>query len=210
MQLKQVLTYFGFPNIVYKTKSQYNGEIIVSSVFGQKSISVENLTQSGPIVFGLWSFAISQISNINSCLILGVGGGSVIKVLRKKFPNAKITGVEIDSKMVDIGKKYFNLDKYNTKIIIEDAFKFIQKNKKQYDLICIDLLVGRNAPSKLSSIEFFRNIKKILNNKGTVIINQLRLKGQVEDNNLIKILNRIFEKVEICRPLVNLLIYCKI
>lgn len=228
MQLNKFLSYFGFPDILYKTTSKFNGEIKVISVFGQNSISVGNLTQSGSIVAGLWSFATGQIRNIKNCLVLGVGGGSVIKVLRKKYPDSEITGIEIDEKMIDIGKKYFDLDRYNAKIIIEDAFKFVQKKSRRYsrdpdfrrrvgtsgqqkyDLICIDLLVGRNTPAKLSSEGFFKNIKKTLNKGGIVIINQLRLKNQEGNQKLINTLNKIFTSVEIKKPLVNTLIFCSI
>lgn len=210
MQLKQVLSYLGFPNTIYKTESQYNGEIIVTSVFGQNSISVANLTQSGPIVSSLWSLAISSIKNINSCLVLGVAGGSLIKVLRQKHPDCEITGVEIDKIMIDLAKKYFNLDKCKANIVIADAFDYVKANKKKYDLIFVDLLVGRNPPTKLSSAEFFRNIKKKLNKDGIVIINQLRLKGQKENKKLFQILRKTFNKVDIQKPLVNTLIFCSI
>jgi len=33
------------------------------------------------------------------------------KIISEKFPNAKITGIEIDPMMVEIGKKYFGLEK---------------------------------------------------------------------------------------------------
>lgn len=208
MNLKKALSYLGFPDILYTTNSKFNGEIKVISVFGQNSISVENLTQTGSIVEGLWSFTISQIMNIKDCLVLGVGGGSIIKVLRKKYPESEITGVEIDKKMIEIGRIYFDLEKYNAKIIIEDAFKFVQKKQQKYDLICIDLLIGRNTPEKLSSVEFFKNIKRILNKNGIIIINQLRLKDQKENKNLLKVVSRIFNKVEIKKPLINTLIFC--
>lgn len=210
MQFNKFLSYFGFPDILYKTTSKFNGEIKVISVFGQNSISVENLTQSGLIVSDLWSFAVNRTENINSCLVLGVGGGSIIKVLRKKYPECEIIGVEIDEKMIDIGKKYFDLDRYKAKIVIADAFNFVKRKQKKYDLICIDLLVGRKSPKKLSSEVFFRNIKKILNRNGVGIINQLRLKHQEEDQRLINTINKIFTSVEIKKPLVNTLIFCSI
>ncbi|MBI2029552.1 fused MFS/spermidine synthase [Candidatus Gottesmanbacteria bacterium] len=207
MEYKKILSYLGTPYIIYKTRSKYNGEILVNSVFGQNSISVGNLTQTGSIVSGLWSFAVKQIENVNSCLVLGVGGGSIIKVLRNKYPHAEITGVEIDKTMIDIGKKYFDLDKYEAKIVIADAFNYVSRISKKFDLICIDLLVGRTAPKKLSSETFFRNIKRLLSKDGIVIINQLRLKSQPENEGLLKILKRTFTIVEIKKPLVNTIIY---
>lgn len=216
MLIKKILSYIGFPYIIYKTYSDYNGEINVYLLFGRKSISVDNLTQSGPIVESLWKEALGRLKvydlTVRNILVLGVGGGSVVKVLRAKYADTDIVGVEIDKKMVDIGKQFFELGKYKAKIIIADAFSFVQKNQSKYDLICIDLLVGRVMPKKFSSLFFFKNIKNILKQDGVVIINQLRLKSKKNKEiscNLVDVLSKIFNKVEVKKPLINTLIFCR-
>lgn len=210
MEFKKLLSFLGIPYQVYTTRSSYNGEIIVSSVFGQNSISVENLTQTGPIVEIIWKKALKKVhkKEIQNILVLGVGGGSILKVIRSTYKDANIVGIEIDKKMIDIGKKYFKLNSFNTVINIKDAFEFVKKDRDKYDLILIDLLIGRNHPEKLSSEEFFKNINRRLSKSGTVVINQLRLKEQKTNNGLIKILQSIFTRVEIYNPLVNTLILC--
>lgn len=213
MQVKKLLSYVGVPYVVETVNSPINREIKVISVFGRNSISVDNLTQSGPIVESLWRLALKNVTHyklhVTRILLLGVGGGSVIKVARGYYPNAEITGVEIDKKMIDLGKEYFGLDRYHAKIILEDAFNFAKKEQKNYDLICIDLLIGRRVPKKLSSEEFFKDIKRLLNNYGEVIINQLRLKKQEKNTDFLKVLREVFDKVEIKKPLINALIYCR-
>lgn len=213
MEYKKILSYLGIPYEVYKIKSKYNGNITVVSIFGQYSISVASLTQTGPIVEGLWKTALERFKiydlRFKNILVLGVGGGSIIKVLRNKYPKAAITGIEIDKEMINIGRKYFNLDIYNANIKIQDAFTFVKKDKVKYDLILIDLLIGRNIPKKLSSEEFFQNCKKLLNKKGTIIINRLRLKGSKNNNLLLPILRKTYASVEVKRPLVNELVYCR-
>lgn len=209
MEFKKLLSFLGIPYQVYTTRSSYNGEIIVSSVFGQNSISVENLTQTGPIVEIIWKKALKKVhkKEIQNILVLGVGGGSILKVIRSTYKDANIVGVEIDKKMIDIGKKYFKLNSFNTVINIKDAFEFIKKDRDKYDLILIDLLIGRNHPEKLSSEEFFKNIKKRLVKNGKVVINTLRLKDQEDNKELLRILNQLFTRVEISKPLVNTVIY---
>ena len=213
MEYKKILSYLGIPYEVYKIKSKYNGTIIVASIFGQYSISVASLTQTGPIVEGLWRTALERFKiydlRFKNILVLGVGGGSIIKVLRNKYPKAAITGIEIDKEMINIGKKYFNLDIYNANIKIQDAFSLVKKDKGKYDLILIDLLIGRDSPKKLSSEEFFQNCKKLLNKKGTIVINRLCLKGSINNNLLLPILRKTYTNVEVERPLVNELVYCR-
>ena len=61
--------------------------------------------------------------DIKKILVLGLGAGSIVKVINKYFPKSKITAVEIDPMMVEIGKKHFDLEKArNLEIIIGDAF----------------------------------------------------------------------------------------
>ena len=215
MQFKKILSYLGFPQVVYRTSSPINGEIKVISTFGKYSISVGNLTQSGPIVEGLWKEAIKsikyQVLSIKKILVLGVGGGSVIKVLHQYFPQAKVTGIEIDPKMIEVGRKYFNLDKYQANIIHSDAFTFVEHLKQEkYDLIIVDILLGRKTPERLTQKSFLNKLKVLLNKNGIIIFNRLRLKESKDDTNFINNLKNIFTNVNIHKPLVNTLIFCKI
>lgn len=142
----------------------------VKSFFGQKSVWIGGFQQSGPLVEKLWSEALASFwpeSRISKILILGLGCGSVLKPLLKKFPNCQITGVEIDKEMIDIGKKYFNLEKYtNLKIVCDDAKNFCEKTKEKYDLILVDMYKG-NVPEK--SKVYLKN----LNKNGIVLTNHL-------------------------------------
>ena len=133
--------------ILEERESKYNGHLRVVKTLGMGIyIQADGLTQSGGIVERIWKQTLNQItihkSPVTNCLVLGLGGGTLAKLLRKKYPNAKITGVEIDSIMIELGKKYLNLDKYNIDIKIQDAIDFLKKNKKRYDLLIVDTYLG--------------------------------------------------------------------
>lgn len=213
MQCKKILSYLGLPQVVYKTNSPINGEIKVISIFGKYSISVDNLTQSGPIVESLWKQAIKNVTcyklHVTRVLVLGVAGGSVIKVLHQCFPQAHITGVEIDPKMIGIARKYFDLDSYRANIITTDAFKFVDQEKQEkYDLVIVDILLGRKVSEKLTQKAFLNKLKNLLNPEGLIIFNRLRLKDSDSDDNFLKTLKTIFSNIEINKPLINTLIFC--
>ena len=146
----------------------------VRSFFGQKSVWVGGFQQSGPLVEKFWSKTLQglplpkQGKPLRNVLILGLGCGSVIKPLLKKFPNCKITGIEIDPEMIEFGRQYFNLGQYtNLEIICDDAVRFCKTTKRKYDLVLVDMYKG-NIPEKTKI-----NISKLLNPGGKGIINVL-------------------------------------
>lgn len=133
--------------------------------------------QSGPLVEEVWKKALKALDfTPKNILILGLGCGSAAKVISKKFPTAKITGVEIDPVMIKIGKKYFGLGKIpNLKITCADALNFVKKTKQKFDLILVDVYVGGKQiyPDYLK-LHKKKNgailINKLENNKNTVLV----------------------------------------
>lgn len=195
--------------------SPINGKIeVVKSIAFGTYISIGGLTQSGGIVYEIWEKTIKRIRKrkpqVNRCLILGLGGGSVYKVIKTIWPNSKSMGVEIDRLMIALGKEYLNLQDIN--INIEDAFDFCKKEsklEKHYDLIIVDLYIGDKYPEKFESMEFINSIKKILSKNGMVIFNRLFYdRKRKEALSFSKILQKEFKNVEFFYPEANLMFLC--
>jgi len=115
---------------------------------------------------------IENLSLINpaakTALVLGLGGGVISNMLVKK--NIQVTGVELDGRVIDVAKKYFNLS--NEVIIIkDDARHALYQLKNKYDVVVIDLFAGEVTPSHVLSEECFLKIKSLLNPNGFIFIN---------------------------------------
>lgn len=195
-------------------KSEYNGHIRVLKTWGMGTyIQSNGLTQSGGIVESIWKSTLKFLNHksliINHVLILGLGGGTLAKLLRKKYPNAKITGVEIDPVMIELGKKYLDLDKYNVDIKIEDAIKKIPKlnakggysnSKTQtYDLVIVDLYNG----DKFVDVAGFHPASKI------TIFNRLYY-GDKKNEALEfgEKLKKSYKRVDAFYPTANVMFFC--
>ncbi|MBI4130078.1 fused MFS/spermidine synthase, partial [Candidatus Roizmanbacteria bacterium] len=205
---------------LYQTQSPVNGLISVIEQFGKRELVVGGLQQSGDLVELIWKSALQHIQNtkykVRNILILGLGGGSAVKVINRYFPNAIIIGVEIDPVIIDVGKKYFQLGKYKNLIIIQtDAFEYVKNENdlnhfNRFDLIVVDLYVGEEIPKKLKSDPFLNNLKRVLAKDGRVMINHLRGKGREKElASFTKHLNRVFPSVTNVRPLVNQVFICQ-
>ena len=103
---------FWRPNQVLETRrSKFNGEITVRRSWGLGTyIEVGGLTQSGWILEKILGQVLREIrymlSPVSSILILGLGGGSVVKPIKKYWPKAKVTGVDIDPVMIEMEKNF--------------------------------------------------------------------------------------------------------
>lgn len=100
-------------------------------------------------------------------LILGLGGGMLANILSDN--TSKITGVEIDPRIIDCAKKYFHLNE-NVQTICEDAQWFIQKNNQKYDITIMDLFNGEEPPAYLLTKENFLKIKEQMTNDSSLLV----------------------------------------
>lgn len=203
--------------VLEEIESKYNGHIKVMWNLGLgKYIQAGGLTQSGGIVESIWREVLRKVKNdsrtLKNVLILGLGGGSAAKVVRKNWPQAKIIGVDIDEVIVNLGKKYLSLDEKVVDIRILDAMNFVSgevKRKNQYELICIDLYNGDNFPEKFESDVFLKDVKRIMTKDGIVIFN--RLYGSDHRSESMKFgrkLEKNFIDVEYVYPQANVVFFC--
>lgn len=77
-----------------------------------------------------------------SFLVLGLGGGSVAKVLRALAPAARIVGVEIDPEVVAAARGHLGLDALGVEVVLGDAISALRAERRRFDLIVEDAFVG--------------------------------------------------------------------
>jgi spermidine synthase len=191
--------------ILAERKSKFNGNLRVVKTLGMGTyIQSNGLTQSGGIVETIWKQTLRKVKNkkVKNCLILGLGGGTAAKLIEKYWPEAKISGIEIDPVMIELGKKYLGLGEIDIDIKIQDAAKSISG---KFDLIIVDLYHGDQFPKKFEDEKFLKRLSK---NK-VVIFNRL----YYGDKRALAVkfglkLQKIFRKVEYFYPEANLTFLC--
>ncbi len=75
-------------------------------------------------------------------LLLGLGGGSVARVLRALAPEARIVGVEIDPGVVAAARAHLGLDALGVEVVVGDAIAALGAGRSRFDLIVEDVFVG--------------------------------------------------------------------
>ena len=101
--------------VLEEVESSINGKLtVVKDIVWGTYIQADGLTQTGGIVEQIWKNVFRNLLNtkhdIYHVLVLGLGGGTIAKLAILVWPYTKITGVDVDVKIVNLGKKYFALD----------------------------------------------------------------------------------------------------
>ena len=171
--MKRLLSYI-YP--VTKTiTSNYNGPLEITWYNGKKHLNSKNANYSYGSLQRILKFGLEKIelSKVNSILVLGMGGGSVIETLRQDFNyTKKITAVEIDAVIIDIAHTEFGIiEDENLKIHCTDAYDFVKTNDIRFDLIIVDLYIDLAVPNKFLNIEFWEAVLNSKSSKGDIIFN---------------------------------------
>lgn len=180
MDFKEYISYFR-PQLIYQATSSYNRNIEVRMISGRLTLLVNGIQQTGNYTEKLWETGLGEVKIINpkNILIFGVGGGGLFHHLHHRFPQANLTGVDVDVEIIRIAKTYFGLDKLNNLTLIQqDARTF--RSDKRYDLVIIDLYIGNGVPDFVSQRPFLDHVYSMLKKRGMLVMNYFHQKNQKE------------------------------
>lgn len=158
-----------------------NGKLVVDSKYANYSYgSLQKILKKAMQIIGF-----DTIKTAEDILILGVGGGSVIKTLRNDInTRAKIVGVEADEKMLYIAQKYFNIHHLpDIELIHQDAEEFVLKSNQYFDLIIMDLFIETDIPDFVYNNHFVVHIQKLMKNNGYLIFNTIEKNSELSKKN---------------------------
>lgn len=179
--IRKLLSYL-IPITVFQTKSSWSKSIEITWANGELVMDSKNTNYSyGSLQrilrHGLKTIGFRQIKAMDSILVLGVAGGSVIKTLTDEIQfKGKITGVEIDTEIIKIANSYFQLDQIpNLNLLNTDAFEFVLQTNDKYDLIIVDVFQDTKMPNFLFENFFTERLCALLQDKGFILFNTMIL-----------------------------------
>ena len=113
-------------------------------------------------------------------LVLGNGTGTFARQCKRYFPHASVEGVEIDGKITELAKQYFEMPE-EIKVTTYDGRAYLNVVDRKYDVIMVDAYQDITIPFQMSSLEFFTLVKEHLKEEGVMVVN-MNMRGQKEGN----------------------------
>lgn len=120
-----------------------------------------------------WELAEVLCPTVNRAAFLGAGAFGMPEKLSQRFPQARISVVEIDPEVIAVGRKYFRLDEFpNLEAQASDARRFLRTTNDKFEFIFGDAYNGvQFVPPHLVTREFFQEVRDRLTPEGVFVMN---------------------------------------
>jgi spermidine synthase len=113
-------------------------------------------------------FRTDQVQRI---CVIGLAGGTVARQATALYGPIPIDGVEIDPAIIDVGRRYFDMNQRNLNPIATDGRFYLENSRHRYDLIAVDAYRLPYIPFQLATSEFFGIAQAHLTKNGVLAIN---------------------------------------
>jgi predicted membrane-bound spermidine synthase len=179
------------PGQVFERESQYNyievqqqnGFTLLRLNDGQGIHSIyhpDQLYYNGPweqFLVGPFFNAGFTPEQVQRYAIIGLAAGTSARQASEVFPSVIIDGFEIDSEIVSVGQKYFDMNMPTLNVFIEDGRWGLEHSSFQYNLIAVDAYRPPYIPPHMTTVEFFQIVHDHLADDGVLAINVGRAPG---------------------------------
>jgi spermidine synthase len=110
--------------------------------------------------------------NPSRILMIGLGGGVLPRFLNEVYPDITIDVVEVDARVTELARRYFNFkESPHLRVFEDDGRAFIKQCGRKYDMVFLDAFKGGAVPFHLKTVEFYREIAQSLKEEGILVTN---------------------------------------
>jgi predicted membrane-bound spermidine synthase len=171
---------------IYETESTYNYiQVIEKDGYrylrlndGEGIHSMYHPTQlsfGGPweqfLVAPFYNPPVYPMDRVKNMAIIGLAAGTIARQATAVFGPIPIDGFEIDPKIIQVGREYFDMNEPNLNAIAQDGRWGLEHSERLYTVIGIDAYRPPYIPWYLTTQEFFQIVRHHLTDDGVAVIN---------------------------------------
>jgi spermidine synthase len=106
-------------------------------------------------------------------LLIGLGGGSLVKFIYHRMPWARIEVVEVSPQVVAIARQCFHVPANDARLTVSigDGAERMTQSSEGADAILVDGYDGQSQVAELSSGSFYDDCRRRLNERGVLVVN---------------------------------------
>lgn len=108
----------------------------------------------------------------DAILMVGLGGGSIVKYVHKHLPDSHLTVVEIEQEVIDLRDEFaVPRDDEHLQVLCDDGARFVSLTEQRFDVILVDGFNAEGQPMALCTPAFYRHCAQALTPQGLLVIN---------------------------------------
>ncbi len=175
------------PQVMFRTHSPISGEICVVDRGRERTLTIDGEAHSIYFTRGGWTEAERECWGALSApvfdlppnpeiLMLGLGGGTALRLIESRLAPRSITVVELDPAVVSAAREYFFLDdRRSATVVVADALQAMRMMAAQgrtFDLLIDDVYYRLTSPLSGPDADTFNTMKSLTRPGGSIIFNR--------------------------------------
>jgi len=115
---------------------------------------------------------VAVIPHATRALVVGLGGGTVVKRMWRDYDDMRLDVVELDAEVVDVAREFFALPEDDRiRVFVDDGRRFLATTPETYDIVVIDAFDDDRVPRPLTTEEFLRLARDRTSPDGAIAYN---------------------------------------
>lgn len=112
-------------------------------------------------------------SSPRDVLLIGLGAGSLAKFIYHRLPQARVTAVEINPRVVAVARQFFGLpnDDSRLKVVTGDGSVYLENDGRHADVLMVDGYDAESQVPELATRQFYQGCVRALNPGGVFVVN---------------------------------------
>ena len=138
----------------------------------QSSMLLDDPFESDIEYVAYFHIALAVQPAATRALVIGLGGGTVVKRMWRDYPAMRIDAVEIDPEVAELAYELFELPRdERISVVVGDGREFLRRSDETYDIVIVDAYDDDHVPPHLLTEEFMREVRDHLAENGVVAFN---------------------------------------
>ncbi|MGQ9466951.1 MAG: spermidine synthase [Anaerolineae bacterium] len=178
--------------VIYETESAHHYIQVVERdgwryLFLNEGLGIHSVYRPGARrVGGTWDlFLVAPLFNpppfspdrVRSMAMIGLASGTVPKLYTAFYGPIPIDGIELDPAVVQVGREYFGMTEPNLQVTVGDGRAVLARSLRRYSVVGVDAYRLPYIPWHLTTVEFFQEVYRHLEEDGAVVVNVGRTPG---------------------------------
>jgi spermidine synthase len=152
-----------------------DAEVRIGEDGGRAALLVNGIVQSispedGLAQGGYWGAMVPD-DRPHSGLILGLGGGTIARLLHARWGVFPIVGVDDDPTVLEVARAAGWLPNEALEIVVTDAMAYVKECRARYDYVAVDLFHGEDMDGRIFGQPFLRRVRALLAPRGQLAVN---------------------------------------
>ena len=179
---------------------------------GRRVLLVDGVVQSvldDAAEAGYWGAMIPD-TRPERALILGLGGGTVVRLLHARFGPVPIVGIDADSDVLAFAaRELADLPNLDVELVEADAFEYVDaavQGGERFDYACVDLFRADTMPPEVTRRPFLRSLKRLLAPRGIAAFNVF---ADRRTDDRVRRIERVFRVLDRRQVGKNVVVWCR-